>query len=197
MASIKFLQYIAGFFSEQRTVEVSTGAADASRIPNTNAGGYLDPSLINGATTSSGAGSANRPVLLGAAGQIDPTMMPTGVVADVKIVTASEALAAGAFVNTYLLSGNLRMRNADQATGRAAHGYVEQAVASGAAGTAYFEGTNHAASGRTIGSVQWLGAAGAATETPPAAPGISQQIGTALTTSEVSFTRGPIVNLTA
>ena len=197
MATIKFLQYIQGFFSETRTVDVSTGAPDASKIPSTNANGVLDPSLLNATITSSGAPSANKIPQLGPNGQLDPTMMPTGIVADVKIITASEALAAGAFINTYILSGNLRMRNADAATGRPAHGYVESAVASGANGTAYFEGTNHSASGRTIGAAQWLGAAGLATETPPVAPGIGQQIGTALSPTEVSFTRGPVVNLTA
>lgn len=197
MATLKFIQLIAGLFSEVRTLEVSTGASDATKIPNTNAAGVLDPSLLNATAVSAGSGDASKIPKLDASGKLDATFMPIGITADLKIITASEALAAGALVNTYLLSGALRARNADQATGRAAHGYVIAAVASGSAATVYFEGTNNAVTARTIGANQWLGAAGAMTETPPTAPGISQLVGAALSATEVPFSRGDAVTLAA
>jgi hypothetical protein len=196
MAVIKFLARIAGITTGVSTVEQSAGAADASKIPNTNAAGILDPTLLNATTTSAGAASANKVVQLGAGGLLDLTMMPTGVAADVKSLVASEALAAGNFVNVYYdgTATAIRMRKADQATGRPADGYVVAAVAMSATGVCYFDGVNNQLAGLSPGVDYWLGTAGAPTATPPST-GISQRIGKAVSATELPFFREEPVTL--
>jgi hypothetical protein len=177
-----------GNYAEASTVEVSAGAADGSKIPNTNSAGVLDPSLLNAVNVSAGAGSASKIPQLDATGRIDVSMMPPGVSADVGVIQATEALAAGSYVNVYNVSGAKRCRLADCSNGRQAHGYVITGVTSGANATVYFNSLNTQVSGRTPGAVQFLGTAGAGTETAPSTAGyIMQVLGDAVDTNTVNF----------
>lgn len=189
MAQTTYLRQISGGLAEAKTIEVSSGtpANDASKIPNTNASGVVDPTLLNAANTG-GTGKENRMAQLDNSGRLDTSMMPVGVVPDTAVLPTSEAIASGAYVNVFNSSGVVKVRNADAATGRPAHGFVPVGVASGANATVYFEGTNTALTGRTLGATQWLGAAGAGAETPPTASGaIVQQVGVAISATAVSF----------
>lgn len=188
MAQTTYLRQISGGLAEAKTIEVSSGtpANDASKIPNTNTSGVVDPTLLNAANTG-GTGKENKMAQLDASGRLATTMMPVGVVPDTADIVTSEVIANGAFVNIFNSSG-VKVRNADAATARPAFGFVPVGGAAGATVTVYFEGTNTAQSGRTVGAVQYLGAAGAPVETPPTASGsIVQQVGVAISTTGVSF----------
>lgn len=55
-------------------------------------------------------------------------------------VEASEALVANDLVQIWDDGGTLKMRKADAALGKEAHGFVKDAVAAAAQGTIYFKG---------------------------------------------------------
>ena len=193
----KFIKNNAGALTEEAALITSAGAADANRIPALNASGVLDPTIINGVSVSTGAGSASKTVMLDASGKLDVSMMPTGIAADVGVITASEALAAGDVVNIYNNAGTANCRKADASTsGKEAHGFVLAAVASGAAATVYFESTNAQVTGLTPG-VQFLSATtpGKTTNTAPTAAGqIVQRVGYATSATSLNFNAGePIV----
>lgn len=188
MANRTFLKMLAGLLAEERTVEVSAGAGDAGKIPNVNASGVLDPTVINAVQVSAGAGSAAKVAALDSSGRLDSSMMPVGVAADSRTLTTSEAIAAGAWVNIFNSSGS-KARNADASNGREAHGFTLLGAASGASCVVYFEGTNTAVSGKTPGARQFLSAStpGASTETAPSTAGqLVQQLGFATLATEVN-----------
>jgi hypothetical protein len=124
-------------------------------------------------------------------------MMPVGIGADTAAITASEALAAGDFVNIWDNTG-ARARKADASTaGKEAHGFVLATVSSGAVATVYFEGTNTQVTGQTPGMV-YLSAstAGRATTTPPSAAGnIVQSLGFATSATAINFQAGTTITL--
>lgn len=184
----KFLKQAAGALTEEAALTTSAGAGDAHRIPALNDSGVLDASIINGTTVSAGAGSAGKTPVLGGDGRLNPTMMPVGVDVAVSIMTASEALVAGNFVNVWNSTG-AKIRKADAATaGKEAHGFVLSAVASGASGTVYFEGTNTAVTGQTPGVVYLSATAGLATASAPSAAGqVVQRLGIAISATEIQF----------
>lgn len=117
--------------------------------------------------TSAGAADAGKIVALGSDGRFPQSMMPVGVGAATQEVPASESLSAGVFVNLWSDSGTLKARLADNSNGRAADGYVLEAVAADASATVYpLDGTNSALSSLTPGAEYWLGTSGAVTTTP-------------------------------
>jgi len=128
-----------------------------------------------------GAANAYQIPALGATGQLDPTMMPTGVGADTASLPATEAIAAGAWVNIWVNGGVTSVRNADSsATGKTANGFVLAAVASGGTALVYFTGLNTGLSGLTPGALYFLGSVGASVTAPPTAVGsVTQQVGVA------------------
>lgn len=139
--------------------------------------------------TSAGAGDSGRIVALDSTGRIDSTMMPVGVVADVKSILASEAIGAGKYVNIYNNAGTANIRLADNSNGRVAHGFLLTGVASGASGTVYFEGANTGLSALTPGARQYLATAGGVTATAPTFAGsatISQFLGIAISATEIN-----------
>jgi len=157
----KYLRQNSGQIAEVEATVVSTGAPEAGDIP-----------------------------ALDSTGKLDPSVMPVGVVADTKSVVSSENLAAGDFVNVYNNSGTLNVRKADASNGRRAHGFVLAGVTSPAAATVYLEGTNTQLSGLTVGGTYYISGAtaGAATATAPSTTGyIVQEIGVALSATEISF----------
>lgn len=150
---------------------------------------------VFGVQTSAGAGNAGDIVSLDDTGRIDGSMMPVGIGADTASIQASEALAAGDFVNVWN-SGGARVRKADATTaGKDAHGFVMAAVSSGATATVYFEGTNTQVSGQTPGLVYLQTTAGAAGATVPSTSGnVVQPLGVATGATSINFERGtPVV----
>jgi len=150
------------------------------------------PTEKEATATSAGAGDAGKVVALNAQGDIDASMLPTGIGADTALIAASENLAAGDFVNVYNDSG-AKCRKADASTaGKHAHGFVLEAVTSGANATVYFEGANNQVSGATPGDVYLsASAAGGFTSTPPSASGnVVQRLGVAVSATEINVECG-------
>jgi len=150
---------------------------------------------IFGVQTSTGAGNVGDLVSLDDSGRIDNSVMPVGIGADTKTIAASEALAAGDWVNVWNSTG-AKVRKADATTaGKEAHGFVLAAVSNGANALVYFEGTNTQVSGQTPGPVYLQTTAGTGGATIPSASGnVVQNLGVALSATEVNFERGtPVV----
>lgn len=177
-----YLRQVNGALTEARTVSTSAGAGDVDKVPSLNAAGVLPASITNAVATSAGAGDAGKLVALDGSGRIDTSAMPVGVGPDTNTITATEALAAGDYVNVH--SGGVR--KADASNGRPAHGVVLAGVANGAPATVYFEGTNTQLSGLTLGADQYLSATtpGARTATAPSTAGqLVQPLGVAVSTT--------------
>lgn len=168
MPADKYLYNNAGYITERAAVQSSAGAANTGNIPALNAAGVLDASFL-----------------------------PPGIAADTSVVTASEALSAGAFVNIWNNAGAFAVRNADATVaGKEAHGFVLAAVASGAAATVYFNGTNNALAGQTPGRKYLSTTAGAAQAAAPAGSGNAVQVlGFAPAANIINFTAEPPVIL--
>ena len=152
---------------------------------------------IFGVQTSAGAANAGDLVSLDDTGRIHNSMMPVGIGADTSTVTASEALAAGDWVNIWNDAGTAKVRKADATTaGKEVHGFVLSAVTSGNPATVYFEGTNTQVTGQTPGPVFLQTTAGRGGTTIPSASGnVVQQIGVAVSATAVNFERGAPVTL--
>lgn len=143
-------------------------------------------------TQSVGAADAGKIPALGDNGKLDMSVLPPGVGQQVSVITASEALTAGNFVNIWSDSGTAKVRKADNSNGRQADGFVIAGVASDAEATVYpLDGVNSALTGLAPGGMYWLGTAGAATATPLDATDvanankINQQLGKALSATEL------------
>jgi hypothetical protein len=146
--------------------------------------------LVTAISASVGAGDAFKIIATNAAGVIDPTLLPPGIGANTKLIEASEALAAGEYVNVHDVSGaRVRLANATDAT-KPADGFVLDNVASGAMATVYFDTINSARSGLTPGVKYVLsktvpGGVTALSAFTPAAGNIIQQLGTAISATEI------------
>jgi hydrogenase maturation factor len=188
LSTTKFIKNSSGNLAEEAALTTSAGVGDAQKFIALNASGILDSTIVNSKTTSAGAGDSGKVVALDAAGKIDATMMPTGVAADVQIITTSEALAAGDWVNIHNSVG-AKVRKADATTaGKDAHGFVLAAFASATAATVYFEGSNSAVTGQTAGVVFLSTTAGQGTTTAPSTSGnVVQRIGFATSATNVNF----------
>ncbi|MEQ6307454.1 hypothetical protein ABN448_09590 [Delftia acidovorans] len=150
---------------------------------------------VLGIQTSAGAANAGDIVALDDSGRIDNSMMPVGIGADTAVIAASEALAAGDWVNVWNSTG-AKVRKADATTsGKEAHGFVLAAVTSGANATVYFEGTNTQVTAQTPGPVFLQTTAGTGGATAPSASGnVVQRLGVAVSPTAVNFEGGvPVV----
>ena len=188
-STTKFIKNSAGSLAEEAALTTSVGVADANKIPALNASGVLDPTIINAKATSAGAGDAGKVVQLDGSGRLDSSVMPVGIGTDTKVMVASEALAAGDFINVWSDASAFKVRKADATTGgKRAHGFVLSAVSSGANATVYFEGENTAVTGMTPGDV-FLGiTAGRAQAAAPTGSGQTvQRIGVATSATSVNF----------
>lgn len=148
--------------------------------------------------SSSGAGDAGKIPALDSTGRISETMMPTGIGADCKTLPASENLSAGNVINIWNDDGTPSVRKADATSeGKEAHGFVLAAVEEGQAAIAYFEGTISGLSGLTPGATYWLHTtAGGVTASAPGSSGnIVQQVGVAISDTELSFEPGSTCKL--
>jgi hypothetical protein len=109
--------------------------------------------------TSAGVADAGKIPALDSTGRLDMSILPSGIGANTKIVVASEALAAGDFVNLYDNAGTLNCRKADASAasaGKRAHGFVLAAVSASASATVYFAGPNTQLTGLTPGTTYVL-----------------------------------------
>lgn len=152
---------------------------------------------VLGVQTSAGAGNAGDVVSLDDSGRIDGSMMPVGIGADTATIVASEALAAGDYVNIWSDAGAFKVRKADATSnGKSAHGFVLAAVSSAGNATVYFEGTNTQVTGQTPGNVFLQTTAGLGGSTVPGSSGnVVQQVGIAVSATAVNFERGTSVVL--
>lgn len=196
LSTTKFIKNAAGALTEEAALTTSAGAGDAQKVPALNASGFLDATIVNSKTTSAGAGDTGKVVALDGSGRIDSTMMPVGVGADTQVVVASEALAAGDFVNIWNSTG-AKARKADATVaGKEAHGFVLAVVANAGNATVYFEGTNTGVTGQTPGTVFLSITAGIATTTAPVAAGnVVQRIGMAVSATSINFQSQPPITL--
>lgn len=146
--------------------------------------------LVTAIATSSGAGDANKIVSTSSTGYLDVTLMPPGIGADTSTIQASEALAAGDFVNIFDSTGSARCRKADATNGRDANGFVLSAVTSGQSATVYRLGTNTSLTSLTAGETYYLSATtpGRPTTTAPSTTGhIVQELGVAFDATNLVF----------
>jgi hypothetical protein len=194
----KFIKQSSGVLTEEHAVLTTAGAADAQRVPALNAGGILDPTLLNAKNTSIGASDAAKVPILDASGRLDASFLPVGVGSDTSVVVASEALAAGDLVNVWNDAGTGKVRKADaSAPGKPAHGFVLLAVAAAGNATVYFEGPNTALTGLTPGQ-QWLSPTtpGRTSGTSPILAGqVSQLVGFATAPTNMNFQSGAPITL--
>lgn len=159
----------------QLAVSTSAGAADVGRIPELNADGELDPTIVGGATTGN-----NVVLMTGPTGRIDESVMPVGFGTDAKTIEASEDLSAGNLINIHMVGPDFFVRRADASNGRAAHGYVLNAFLQGEQALVYREGTNNQVNGLTSPKVYLGLTPGSVTSTAPNASGqLLQRVGTA------------------
>lgn len=149
---------------------------------------------LEATVTSAGAGNAGDIVALDGSGKLDSTLMPAGLGSDSKSLTAGEALSAGDLV---YINGSGQMLKADaNAIAKAAVGFVLASVSNGASGTAYFEGTITGLTSLTPGARYFLSTTpgGITTTAPTGTADIVQQVGFALSATELSFDAGtPVV----
>ena len=140
--------------------------------------------------SSAGAGDAGKIPALDATGKLDATMMPVGIAADVKILVCKEAVVAGNLINITNDGGTEKAQKADCSNGRRANGFVLVGANLGANATVYLSGNILTGlTGKTPAAVQYLSTTGALSETPPSTAGyISQEIGVAISSTEVDFT---------
>ena len=107
--------------------------------------------------TSAGGGDANKLVQTGGDGKLDNSLLPTGIGADVTVLEASEALAAGDFVNIFDDGGTPKCRKADATSiATKADGFVLAAVSAAANASIYRRGENNQLAGLTAGSRYFL-----------------------------------------
>ncbi|HIP08241.1 MAG TPA: hypothetical protein EYG65_00740 [Rhodospirillales bacterium] len=143
--------------------------------------------------TSTGAPDASKIAQTDATGRWDISLLPPGIGADVTLVEAFEALAAGDFVNLFLDGGVTKARLADASdeTTRA-DGFVLAGFIATATATVYRRGTNNAQAGLSPGVRYFLDATtpGNIVTTPPTVDGdYCQGVGIASTATEIDFER--------
>jgi len=139
--------------------------------------------------TSSGGTSGGSVIALDATGKLDQSVLPPGIGADTAEVEAGEDLSAGDIINIYDDAGTPKVRKADAtSSGKEAHGFVLDAVTSGANATVYFEGTNNQLSGLTAGVLFLSTTAGATASTAPSGSGnVVQRLGVANSATAMNF----------
>ena len=149
---------------------------------------------LEATTTSAGAGDAGEIVALDSSGKLDSTLMPAGFGSDSKSMTAGEALTAGDLV--YINGSGNALKADANAIAKAAVGFVLASISNAASGTVYFEGTITGLSGLTPGARYFLSTTpgGITTTAPTGTADIVQQVGFALSATELSFDAGtPVV----
>lgn len=159
------------------------------------AGKFLD--IVNGVLTqiqainsSAGAGDADKIIRLDAAGKMNANMLPAGVGADTKTIATSETLSGADIVNVWDNTGEaVRKADATAANKYRAVGFVLAGWTHPDNAEVFFEGTITGLSSLTIGATYYLSeTAGTITTTVPTTSGaIVQEVGVAVSATELSF----------
>ncbi|MEZ5691206.1 MAG: hypothetical protein R3D71_06040 [Rickettsiales bacterium] len=111
-------------------------------------------------------------------------------------MVASENLAAGDLVNIFNDNGTTKARKANNAQDRQAHGFVLSAAAANSIAVIFLNGKITGLSGFTGGATIYLGENGQPINTAPTTSGyIIQEIGTALSATEIFFNPNPIITI--
>lgn len=158
----KYFADASGKMTEIQPITVSAGAADGSKIAQTDSTGRFDISL-----------------------------MPIGIGREVTVLPTSESLTAGNFVNVYTLAAIATARKADATTNaKPAFGFTLANTTAPASATIYSIGAkNTALLGLIPGADYWLAITpGAATSTAPSTIGnLVQELGTAESATAMVF----------
>ena len=145
--------------------------------------------LVTAIASSSGASDKDKLVATGSDGKLSLSLMPTGLDVAAEDMTASEALSVGNFINIFLDSGTRKVRKADAANNRPAHGFVLANIAADDHGTVYTSGLNSQLSGLDAGKKYFLGTTPGATSATVALNSgeIVQPLGTAISATTLRF----------
>ncbi len=147
--------------------------------------------------TSAGAGDSGKLIHLDSGGKLDTSFMPTGFGADTRTVTAGETLAAGDLI--YIAAAGTAFKADANDHTKEAIGFVLAGITSAATGTAYFgSGMITGLSGLTPGDRHYLSATtpgGSTTAIPSGAGDIVQQVGKAVSSTELYFEPQPSILL--
>jgi hypothetical protein len=148
--------------------------------------------------TSAGAGDAGKIIKLDGAGKLDSTLMPAGVAPESRVMTTSEAVVAGDVVNIHNSTGP-KVRKADATNDtKPAQGFVLAGAGAAASVTVYpEEAVISGLTGLTPGDRYYLTTtAGLISNTPPSGAGnVVQEVGYALSTTELMFRPQPAIKL--
>lgn len=150
-----------------------------------------------GLVTSTGAADAGKIMAADDTGRASLTLMPIGIGPDTASLVSSESLSAGDWVNVWPDTVS-KVRKADATVkGKECDGFVLAAVTAPAVALVYFEGINTQVSGRSPGVMQFLATtAGGSVETAPSGTGnVVQQLGKAVSATEVQFEKSDRIEL--
>ena len=146
---------------------------------------------VAGLDSGGDPGDAGKIPALDGNGRINSDMMPVGVVPETKTVKSKGALSAGDVVELFLDTATLSARKADCSNGRRAHGFVLAAYNDANVATVvYLEGNITGLTSKTPGAAQYLSTGGAIVEAasiPTTAGYILQEVGYAISATEVAF----------
>ena len=147
--------------------------------------------LVTAITNSAGTDDANKMVATGSDGKLNISLFPAGIDIQAENAIASEALAAGNWINIFEDAGVRKIRKADAASNRPAHGFILEGIASGDPGVFYASGVNSQLSGLTPGATYFISAdtPGTVTATmPPTTTGnLIQFLGYASSATSLRF----------
>lgn len=147
--------------------------------------------LVTAIKVSTGVASANQIISTDDTGKISSTFLPTGIGGEATAnLLASEAIAAGDFVNIFNNAGVATIRKADASNNRPANGFCLTAIANAATGIVNLRGENNALTGIISGTVYYLSAtnAGKAVDASPSANGnIIQTLGYGLRSTSILY----------
>lgn len=141
-------------------------------------------------TTSSGAADANKIPQLNAAGKLDVTLMPPEIGVEAITYVAAETISAGNLVNIYYDStaGGVRVRRASNDNNQPAHAFALESGTTGSNVRVMTDGIISGLTGLTPGKIYFLGTAGGLSNDPPTQSGrIAQSIGYAINSTELVF----------
>lgn len=162
--------------------------ANDGKYLNLSGGSYTLENAIN---ASAGVADAGKIFKLDATGRVDPSAMPVGVGSETLVRIGSEALAAGNLINFHNNAGTINVRKADAtATGKPANGFVLAATGAAANAVVYpEEAVITGLAGLTIGAIYFLAtvAGGLTTVAPSASGNVVQEVGIALSVTELLF----------
>ncbi|NBA78210.1 hypothetical protein GOQ04_21810 [Emticicia sp. ODNR4P] len=179
-----------------KSVTVSTGAGDASKIVELDGAGKIDKSALPTTVAGGTAAQSGKVPELNGAGKIDLSLLPDNVGPESMIVVAGEALSANNIVA--IDSTGKAVKAVSTNIAKMAVGYVKTAVANGANAEVFFGNINAGYAGLTPGQPVYLSQnAGDPKSTVPVAgtDTFAQIVGTAVSNSAILFEVAGIIEL--